>query len=99
MRGTVAVLVDDGLATGATARAAVGVARELDAAGVVLAVPVGSARALKALQPLVDELVCPLRPATFGAVSEFYDDFHQVTDGEVAEALDSADVRRPGTVE
>lgn len=98
LRGTVAVLVDDGLATGATARAAVGVARVLDAAGVVLAVPVGSSRALKALQPLVDELVCPLRPATFGAVSEFYDDFHQVTDAEVAEALDSADVRRPGTV-
>jgi predicted phosphoribosyltransferase len=98
LRGTVAVLVDDGLATGASARAAVGVARVLDAARIVLAVPVGSSRALKALRPLVDELVCPLRPAAFGAVSEFYDDFHQVTDAEVAEALDSASVRRPGTV-
>ncbi|SNT46646.1 Predicted phosphoribosyltransferase [Asanoa hainanensis] len=98
LRGQVAVLVDDGLATGASARAAVGVARALDATRVVLAVPVGSPRALNALRSLVDELVCPLRPAAFGAVSEFYDDFHQVTDAEVAAALDSADVRPPGTV-
>ncbi|MEV4535613.1 phosphoribosyltransferase family protein [Asanoa sp. NPDC049518] len=98
LRGKVAVLVDDGLATGASARAAVGVARALDAEQVVLAVPVGSTRALNTLLPLVDELVCPLRPAAFGAVSEFYDDFHQVTDAEVAAALDSADVRPPGTV-
>jgi predicted phosphoribosyltransferase len=98
LRGAVAVLVDDGLATGATARAAVAVARELDAARVVLAVPVGSARALSALTPLVDELVCPVRPEPFGAVSQFYDDFHQVTDGEVAAALESGDVRPPGNV-
>lgn len=98
LHGKVAVLVDDGLATGASARAAVAVARALDAARVVVAVPVGSGRALAALEPLVDELVCPLRPPGFGAVSEFYDDFHQVTDGEVAEALDSAHVRPPGTV-
>ncbi|GIF71127.1 phosphoribosyltransferase [Asanoa siamensis] len=98
LRDRVAVLVDDGLATGASARAAVAVARALEAARVVLAVPVGSTRALRALEPLVDELVCPLRPPVFGAVSEFYDDFHQVTDAEVAEALDSADVRPPGTV-
>ncbi|MDG4822130.1 phosphoribosyltransferase family protein [Asanoa sp. WMMD1127] len=98
LAGTVAVLVDDGLATGASARAAVAVARALSAARVVLAVPVGSVRALRALEPLVDELVCPLRPAPFGAVSEFYDDFHQVSDREVAAALDSARVRPPGTV-
>jgi putative phosphoribosyl transferase len=98
LRGKVAILVDDGLATGATARAAVAVARALDAARVVLAVPVGSARALSALTPLVDGLVCPVRPEPFGAVSQFYDDFHQVTDGEVAAALDSGDVHPPGTV-
>jgi predicted phosphoribosyltransferase len=97
LHGKVAVLVDDGLATGATARAAVAVARKLDAARVVLAVPVGSARALSALTPLVDELVCPVRPEPFGAVSQFYDDFHQVTDGEVAAALGPGDVRPPGT--
>ena len=97
LRGKVAVLVDDGLATGATARAAVAVARKLAAAWVVLAVPVGSARALSALTPLVDELVCPVRPEPFGAVSQFYDDFHQVTDGEVAAALGSGDVHPPGT--
>ena len=98
LRGNVSVLVDDGLATGATARAAVAVARAHDAAEVVLAVPVGSGRALSALTPLVDDLVCPLRPEAFGAVSQFYDDFHQVTDGEVAAALGSVDVRPPGTV-
>ncbi|GAA1850280.1 phosphoribosyltransferase [Asanoa iriomotensis] len=95
LAGKVAVLVDDGLATGASARAAVAVARALAADRVVLAVPVGSGRALDVLVPLVDELVCPMRPPSFGAVSEFYDDFHQVTDREVAEALD---VRPPGTV-
>ena len=94
----IAVIVDDGLATGATARAAVAVARALDAAAVVLAVPVGSARALETLAPLVDGLVCPVRPSPFGAVSEYYEDFHQVTDGEVAAALDSAGVRPTGTV-
>ncbi|MEV4621752.1 phosphoribosyltransferase family protein [Asanoa sp. NPDC049573] len=98
LNGRLAVLVDDGLATGATGRAAVAVARELGAARVVLAVPVGSARALSVLAPLVDELVCPLQPEPFGAVSQFYDDFHQVTDREVAEALGSGRVRPPGTV-
>lgn len=98
LRSKIAVIVDDGLATGATARAAVAVARALDAAAVVLAVPVGSARALEALAPLVDGLVCPVRPSPFGAVSEYYEDFHQVTDGEVAAALDSAGVRPTGTV-
>jgi len=98
LRGSVAVVVDDGLATGATGRAAVAVTRALGAASVVLAVPVASARALAALAPLVDELVCPLRPPRFGAVSEFYQDFHQVSDAEVATALGAAGVRPTGTV-
>jgi predicted phosphoribosyltransferase len=78
LAGRVAILVDDGLATGSTAAAAVTVARGLDAARVVVAVPVGAADALARLARLADEVVCPLTPARFGAVSRFYRDFRQV---------------------
>jgi predicted phosphoribosyltransferase len=88
--GHTVIVVDDGLATGATARAAVAVARQLGAARVVLAVPVGSADAVAVLRAAVDELVCPLVPSAFGAVSRFYDDFDQVSDATVVALLDSA---------
>jgi putative phosphoribosyl transferase len=84
-----ALIVDDGLATGATARAAVAVARKLDAARVVLAVPVGSHQAVAQLSRLADEVVCPLAPRDFGAVSRFYEDFGQVSDAEVVSLLES----------
>jgi putative phosphoribosyl transferase len=87
LAGRTAILVDDGLATGATARAAVAVARRLGAVRVVVAAPVGSPEAVAALQAVADEVVCPLRPPGFGAVGRFYRDFHQVTDGEVVEQL------------
>ncbi|MFV2008375.1 phosphoribosyltransferase [Micromonospora sp. LOL_027] len=83
LRGRTAVLVDDGLATGASARAAVTVSRSLGADRVVLAVPVGSAEAIGTLQDVVDEVVCPLRPTDFRAVGCHYQDFHQVSDDEV----------------
>ncbi|MFY1674315.1 phosphoribosyltransferase [Plantactinospora sp. WMMB334] len=85
--GRTAVVVDDGLATGATARAAVGVARQLGARRVVLAVPVGAPEAYAVLSRTADEVVCPERPADFGAVSRYYDDFHEVPDAEVVAAL------------
>jgi predicted phosphoribosyltransferase len=85
--GKTVLIVDDGLATGATARAAVAVARKLNAARVVLAAPVGSEEAVDALGRLADDVVCPLAPADFGAVSRFYDDFQQVTDAEVVSFL------------
>jgi predicted phosphoribosyltransferase len=90
-----AIVVDDGLATGATARAAVTVTRQLGATRVVLAVPVGSADAVAVLRTAVDELVCPLVPPGFGAVSRFYDQFDQVTDDAVVSLLESAG--RPDT--
>ncbi len=99
LRGRVVILVDDGLATGATARAAVAVARSLDAARIALAAPVGSTEACAALAPLVDDLVCPLRPWPFGAVSQHYRDFHQVTDSEVGAVLASSGVTPSGTFE
>jgi putative phosphoribosyl transferase len=87
LAGRTAILVDDGLATGATAAAAVAVARGLGAARVVLAVPVGSAEAVARLAKVADEVVCPLVPGRFGAVSRFYHEFHQVSTDEVAELL------------
>ncbi|MBM0239199.1 phosphoribosyltransferase [Micromonospora sp. ATA32] len=85
--GRTAVIVDDGLATGATARAAVAVARRLGARRVVVAVPVGSEQAFEMLAAEADEVVCPQRPPEFGAVSAYYEDFHEVSDDEVIDAL------------
>jgi len=83
----VALLVDDGLATGATARAAVEVARRLGAAHVVVAVPVGSPIAIDQLRQVADDVVCPVQPPHFDAVSRWYDDFGQVSDAEVSAIL------------
>jgi predicted phosphoribosyltransferase len=87
LHGRTAVVVDDGLATGATARAAVQVARHLGAARVVVAVPVGSEQAFDLLKPEADQVVCLQLPPEFGAVGAYYDDFHEVSDDEVTEAL------------
>jgi predicted phosphoribosyltransferase len=87
--GRTAILVDDGLATGASAAAAVAVARALDAARVVLAVPVGPPDAVARLAHLADAVCCPLTPARFGAVGRYYLDFEQVPDDEVTALLAS----------
>ncbi len=86
----VVVLVDDGLATGATARAAVEVARKQGASRVVLAVPVAPADTAAAFRDLVDELVVISVPRRFDAVGSWYDDFTQTTDAEVRNLLESA---------
>lgn len=93
LAGQTAIVVDDGLATGATARAAVAVARRLGAASVVVAVPVGSPEAVALLRAEADAVVCPLAPASFGAVSRFYRSFGQVSDAEVVALLQHADLR------
>lgn len=85
--GRTVVLVDDGLATGATMRAAVAATKQLGAAHVVVAVPFGSPRTCASLAEGVDELVCPWRPDRFFSVSAGYHDFHQVSDDEVRELL------------
>jgi len=87
LTGKTAVIVDDGLATGATARAAVQVARHLGAARVVVAVPVGSREAYEMLVAESDQVVCPDTPPDFAAVGAYYDDFHEVSDDEVTAAL------------
>jgi predicted phosphoribosyltransferase len=81
------VLVDDGLATGATMRAAVAAARAGGAAAVVVAVPVGAPDVCQELERLADAVVCPLRPRGLGAVGAWYDDFTQTTDAEVRDLL------------
>jgi predicted phosphoribosyltransferase len=85
--GRVALLVDDGLATGASARAAVAVARRLGARRVVVAVPVGAPQAVDQLRKVADEVVCPVQPREFDAVSRWYDDFGQVSDAEAVALL------------
>ena len=87
LAGRTAILVDDGIATGATALAACRVARALGAARVVLAVPVASRSAIEALRSAADEIVCLETPAQFRAVGEWYDDFSQTTDDEVVAIL------------
>lgn len=82
-----AVIVDDGVATGATAQAACGVARARGAAGIVVAVPVASPSAVKLLEECADEVICLGRPEGFGAIGVFYRDFSQTTDTEVRRIL------------
>ncbi|SCE70564.1 Predicted phosphoribosyltransferase [Micromonospora viridifaciens] len=87
LAGRTAVIADDGLATGATARAAVQVARHLGAARVVVAVPVGSDQAYEMLAAEADQVVILETPPDFMAVGAYYEDFHEVSDDEVTEAL------------
>ena len=88
--GRTVIVVDDGLATGATMRAAVDWLRQQPLATLVAAVPVGSVEACAQLQPLVDEMVCPFKPEPFFAVGRFYADFSEVSDDEVLASLKQA---------
>jgi putative phosphoribosyl transferase len=87
LRGRTVILVDDGLATGSTMRAAVHAVRAAEAAKVVVAVPVAPAEACAELSEEADELVCLRRPEPFYAVGLWYDDFAPVPDDEVRRAL------------
>lgn len=96
LTGRTALIVDDGLATGATARASVPVARALGASRVVVAAPVGAPDSVARVREVADEVVCPLAPPDFGAVSRYYDRFPQVSDAEVMEVFNSAGRARTG---
>jgi putative phosphoribosyl transferase len=87
LTGRIAVVVDDGIATGSTARAACQVVRAQGAARVVLATPVCAPQTARTLHGEVDEVVCLETPAWFGAVGQFYVDFRQTSDDEVVELL------------
>ncbi|HEX2042659.1 MAG TPA: phosphoribosyltransferase family protein [Acidimicrobiales bacterium] len=90
----VVIVVDDGLATGATMRAAVSAVRAMGPARVVVAVPVGARRTCRELEDVADEVVCARMPATFQAVGQWYADFSPTTDAEIRRLL--SDSRRGG---
>jgi putative phosphoribosyl transferase len=87
--GRTAILVDDGLATGGTARAALQALRRAGPAQLILAVPVGPPATLQWLESEADDVVCLLAPRQFAAVGYWYRDFHPVSDTEVLDLLGS----------
>lgn len=90
LKGRTGILVDDGIATGATTRAALKAVRRAAPARLVLAVAVAPPETLETLRQEADEVVCLSAPAYFGAISVFYSDFHQVGDEEVVDLLSRA---------
>ena len=96
LTGRTVIVVDDGIATGSTARAACMVARSRGASRVILAVPVGSAEAAASLRHAADEVICLHTPTPFFAISQWYGDFSQVSDQEVTALLDKAAGRQAG---
>ncbi len=103
LQGRTVIVIDDGCATGTTARAALEVARAAMPAHLVLAVPVGPSYVLDGLLGLADEIVCLERPDVFFSVGDHYDDFESVSDAEVIETITrfapSASASRSATVD
>jgi predicted phosphoribosyltransferase len=96
VRDRVVILVDDGLATGSTMRAAVEAVRRLRPARVVVAVPVGGMESCRRLSRVADQVVCAWIPQYFSAVGQAYRDFSPVYDDEVRQVLATSTARRPG---
>jgi putative phosphoribosyl transferase len=88
--GATAIVVDDGIATGTTVRAAIKALRRRAPARVVVAVPVAPPETVAALRAEADEVLCLMQPSPFHAIGLHYDDFHQVPDDEVLAALEQA---------
>ncbi len=90
LSGKTVILIDDGLATGATMRAAVKALRQRGATKIVVAVPVGPPDTCKEFEDEADEVVCASEPEFFQAVGQYYEDFSQTSDEEVRELLTRA---------
>ncbi len=96
IRGKTVIVVDDGLATGSTMKAAVAALRRLEPERIVVAVPVAAASTFAEIRRLADDCVCVSTPPGFSAVGNWYFDFRQTTDREVCELLEeSGGVRSP----
>lgn len=98
-KNATAILVDDGIATGASMRAAIEAVRRREPARVVVAVPVASREAANEFSELADAFICVAAPAHFGAVGYYYHDFTQLTDEDVIELMRQARALPPGVVE
>ncbi len=94
--GKIVILVDDGLATGATMRAAATALRRRKPAEIVVAVPVASYRTCETLYPVADRVVCPFTPEPFVAVGLYYSNFEQTSDDEVRRLLTQAAAAQTG---
>ncbi len=90
LKGRSVILVDDGLATGATMRAAARAVRQREPARLIIAVPVAAESSCREMQIEADEVVCALTPQTFFGVGQFYHDFSQTSDEEVGTLLEAA---------
>jgi len=90
LRDRAVILVDDGLATGATMRAAVAALRQRGVAKIVVAAPVGAPDTCRELEQEADETICAITPEFFQAVGQYYEDFSQTSDEEVRELLSRA---------
>jgi len=99
VRGRTVILIDDGLATGTTMRAAVAALRQQGPARIVVAVPVGARETCAELQAEADEIICARTPEPFCAVGYWYEDFSQTTDEQVRDLLVSTDFDRAGKEE
>ncbi len=87
LKDRIVVLVDDGLATGATMRAAIAAIRQFEPAWIAAAVPVAAPETAGMIAELVDDFICPVQPTPFHAVGIWYDDFSPTTDDEVRALL------------
>jgi predicted phosphoribosyltransferase len=94
--GLVVILVDDGLATGSTMRAAVSALRRKRPASIVVAVPTAARSTCEEFRSLADDCVCTITPDPFQAVGLWYDDFEQISDEQVCDLLAQACAEAPG---
>jgi len=94
LAGRTVIIVDDGIATGATVRAALIGVRRAEPGRLVLAVPVAPSDTIESLRAEADEVICLESPIFFGAISLYYADFSQLTDDEVVDLLKQADGKR-----
>jgi predicted phosphoribosyltransferase len=96
LRGRIVILIDDGLATGATMRAAVKALQQSGATKIVVAVPVGPPDSCREIEQEADEIICLSMPIFFQAVGQYYEDFSQTSDNDVREFLTTAAHKTPG---